>query len=417
MQFPQKVAAGIRTAARMVRRGALGRIARVIPRTAVFATSKGQITPGVQVPTMTKGLAAGFALDEVVMASFLTPRRFPDDAEAERVSEELLRAHDLYQDNGWIENPLGYHRTPPLLTNRDLAVSTRWTRGFPYRHLSWESGYEPYDGEPGVGRWLGYEANKRAAADIVGDPARMDRPWLVCVHGYTMGYANMDFQGLQAKRLHNELGFNLALPVLPLHGPRKATRISGEDFLSFDLMNSIHGFAQAIWDIRRLVSWIRQQGARQIGLYGVSLGGYTVALLAGIEDGLDTVVSGVPVSDVRLIMVGHSPPHVKEMADKYGLASIEAHRVVSPLAFAPKIPRDKRFIFAGYGDRISSPAQAQNLWHHWEEPEVCWYPSGHLGYMWSGEVAAFLGQSLRRALLAPEEASTEEEAISTRMTA
>ena len=90
---------------------------------------------------------------------------------------------------------------------------------------------------------------------------------------------------------------NVALPVLPLHGARRVTRVSGEPFLSFELMNAVHGLTQAVWDLRRLISWIRSQGATSISLFGVSLGGYTVALLAGLEPGLDGVVAGIPVAD------------------------------------------------------------------------------------------------------------------------
>ncbi|MGH9171549.1 MAG: alpha/beta hydrolase family protein [Acidimicrobiales bacterium] len=401
MPSPASWLAAYRRLAGRVRLGALGRLARVAPRTARFALRKGEAAPGLPIPRppMTVGLLAGYALDEVVMSAFLGPSRFPDEHRAERVAAELAQARRLYSENGWLENPLGYHRQPPELTNRDVVISTGWRRGLSFRHLSWESGYEPRANEPGRDRWDSYTANRRAAADVVADPNRLDRPWLVCVHGYTMGYPAMDFRGLQSKRLRSEMGLNLALPVLPLHGPRSPSRLSGEAFLSLEMMNSVHGFAQAVWDIRRLISWIRQQGATKVGLYGVSLGGYTVALLAGIESGLDAVVSGVPVSDVPQLMLGHSPPPVRAMADRYGLAEPGAHTVVSPLALAPKIAKDRRFIFAACGDRISSPEQACKLWRHWEEPEICWYPSGHIGYLWSREVATFLGQSLRASLL------------------
>jgi hypothetical protein len=400
---------GLRTAAKWVIRGPVGRVARIAPRTVGFVRSH-ELAPGLAAPQMTNGLLGGFLLDEVVMSAFLGKRHFPQDDDASRVALELRAAEEMYGGHGWLADPESYHRSPPALGNRDLVIKTGFTRGLSYRHLSWESGFEPRDGEPGRDRWLAYTANRRAAADVLVHPGQEDRPWVVCVHGYTMGYPSMDFHGLHAKVLHHELGFNLAMPVLPLHGPRKATRISGEAFLSFDLMNSIHGFTQAMWDIRRLVSWIRAQGGKQIGLYGVSLGGYTVALLSELEPGLEAVVSGIPVADVRPIMIGHSPPHVRRWVQDHGVELLDAHRVVSPLALDPKVDHERRFIFAGYGDRISSAGQAHMLWSHWQEPEICWYPSGHLGYLWSPAVMRFLKQSLRRSLLAsatPAEHETE----------
>ena len=71
------------------------------------------------------------------------------------------------------------------------------------------------------------------------------------------------------------------------------------------------------------------------------------------------------------------------------------HSVVSPLAFAPRVDRDRRFIFAGMGDRMATPVQAQRLWEHWEQPAICWYAGNHVGYLWSGAVREFLTESIR----------------------
>jgi hypothetical protein len=207
----------------------------------------------------------------------------------------------------------------------------------------------------------------------------------------------MDFVGLDTAKLHRELGLNVALPVLPLHGPRKATPVSGEQFLSFDLMNTVHGITQAVWDIRRLLSWIRAQGATSIGLYGVSLGAYVVALLAGIEEGLDAVVAGIPVVDFPALFHEHSPVHIRARSIEHrimGGVAEDVFKVVSPMSFEPKVPHDRRFVFAGYGDRLAFPEQARLLWEHWSKPRISWYSGNHVGYLWSGQVEKFLSESL-----------------------
>jgi hypothetical protein len=370
-----------------------------VPRTVRFVAltrRTREVAGGLASPELTLGLAAGVAMDEAVMAALLAPGRFPGRDEYRRVGRELAAAQELFAGRGWLDDPATYHRTPPPLTNRDLVSVRGSARGIAYEQLRYESGFLPTEGEPGRERWHSYAANHRAAANIVRHHDG-DRPWVICVHGFTMGYPMMDFAGLQTRRLHRELGFNVAMPVLPLHGPRKVTRLSGEPFLSFELMNSIHGFAQSVWDIRRLISWIRLQGATSIGLYGVSLGGYVVSLLAGLEDGLDAVVAGIPVTDVPALFGGHAPPAARSMALEHGLLESgpgSAHHVVSPMAFGARLPHDRRFIFAGYGDRMAFPDQAHRLWRHWEEPAICWYPGNHVGYLWSRQVAAFLAESL-----------------------
>ena len=133
--------------------------------------------------------------------------------------------------------------------------------------------------------------------------------------------------------------------------------MSGEPFLSFDMMNTVHGLTQAVWDIRRLVSWIRAQGATSIGLYGVSLGAYVVSLLAGIEEGFDAVVAGIPVVDFPSLFHAHSPVHIRARSIEHhilGGVAEDVFRVVSPMSFESKVPRDRRYVFAGYGDRLAT---------------------------------------------------------------
>ena len=207
----------------------------------------------------------------------------------------------------------------------------------------------------------------------------------------------MDFVGVHALRLHRELGLNVVLPVLPLHGARKISRVSGEAFLGFDLVNTVHGLTQAVWDVRRIISWIQTQEPQGVAAYGVSLGGYTTALLAGISDCLDCAIAGIPVVDFPGLISAHSPLHLRMRAIEHEILDGNAeivHRVISPLAFAPTVAKDRRFIFAGLGDRLAGPSQAHRLWEHWDQPTACWYAGNHVGYLWSGQVTDFVVDSL-----------------------
>ena len=83
------------------------------------------------------------------------------------------------------------------------------------------------------------------------------------------------------EHLHEDLGLNVVLPVLPMHGPRARGLPKGAVFPGEDVMDNVHATAQAVWDVRRLLSWIRtQEPAAPIGLNSVSLGGYVASLVA-----------------------------------------------------------------------------------------------------------------------------------------
>ena len=283
-----------RTVSKFLDQRSLVRATKAVPRTIRFVSGTliaGEVAASVPRPPFTVSLVAQVAIDEALLAMAMTPRRFPRRADYHRVGQELADAQETFRRRGWIASPAAYHRTPPALEDGDVTHSRGWSLGTGYERIAFDSGFAPHAGEPGEDRWRAFKANCRASATILRHPGE-PRPWVVAVHGFCMGFPLTDFRGLHVDLLHKELGLNVAMPVLPLHGRRRATLVSGEPFLSFELMNAVHGMTQSIWDIRRLIRWVRAQGAPSISLYGVSLGGYIASLLAGLEDGLDTVVAG-----------------------------------------------------------------------------------------------------------------------------
>lgn len=371
------------------------------PRTAAFVARtairrvRGS-TLGIPGPALSPGFVMQAAMDETILAIAMAPNRFPRRADYERVGEELAAARDLFERRGWSARPETYHRDPPPL--EDPRMESGWALGIPYSRMRFSSDYAPRAEEPGAARWESYEPNRVAAAAVLRHPGE-PRPWVVAIHGFGMGIPFMDFVGLHAAKLHRDLGLNVVLPVLPLHGSRRLSRIGGEQFLGFDLVNTVHGFAQSVWDIRRIIGWVRAQDAPAIALYGVSLGGYTAALVSSIEPDLDCVIAGIPVVDFPTLMHTHSPLHVRLRSIEHAILGGNAeavHRVVSPLALAPKVAHDRRFIYAGLGDRLARPAQAQLLWSHWQRPSIEWFAGNHVGYLWSRAVRDYLTDSLTR---------------------
>jgi dienelactone hydrolase len=168
--------------------------------------------------------------------------------------------------------------------------------------------------------------------------------------------------------------------------------------MSIDLIDSVHGLAQAIYDVRSCIRWIRAGGrSAPVGIEGVSLGGLVAALVASLEEGLACAIAGIPVTDLPDLYRRHSPPKVRRRAYETGALGPEAravHSVVSPLVLKPKPARDQRYIFAGLGDRMSTAGQARRLWEHWEQPEIAWYPGGHVGFWLAGNVTTFVTTAL-----------------------
>jgi hypothetical protein len=272
-------------------------------------------------------------------------------------------------------------------------------RGINYEHLSFESGFEPHSDEPGRDRWLSYAANRTAHAWVLRH-AQADRPWLICLHGFQMGRAALDLIAFPPEWLHHRLGLNLIIPTLPLHGARKVGRRSGDGYLSVDILDSVHAVAQTMWDVRRLLSWTRAQGNSAAGVMGYSLGGYNAALLTGLDDQLACAIAGVPVTDIPDAVLRHGPMLAIRDAKQCGLSHermSEVMRVVSPLAVQPQLPVERRAIFAAVADRLVSPRQGSELWEHWGQPRIEWYPGGHITFRAHPSVHSLIDECLQGA--------------------
>ncbi|HXX89425.1 MAG TPA: alpha/beta hydrolase [Acidimicrobiales bacterium] len=348
---------------------------------------------GGPVPFPSPALALGALADESLLSAARLVRRPLAPEQYGRIRAEVAEAIELFGRQGWLDDPSAYFPPPPPAEPR--IRRTRLLLGLGFERFEFDSDYDPHPGEPGRARWLAHGPNRTAHAWVLRH--RTPRPWLVGFHGAGMGYPRADLFAFQAAWLHHVLGLNLAFPTMPLHGPRRSGKLPSVGFPNDDLLDTVHGVAQAVWDTRRLVGWIRLHDHDEVGLFGLSLGGYTAAVVAGTERDLSCVIAGVPAADFAELFERHAPPafrRLPEFAELTDGARV-VHRVVSPLALPPQVALDRRFIFAGLADRLVHPnRQVRALWEHWQEPSIHWFEGSHIGFLWSGAVRDFVHRAL-----------------------
>jgi pimeloyl-ACP methyl ester carboxylesterase len=168
----------------------------------------------------------------------------------------------------------------------------------------------------------------------------------------------------------------------------------------FDVVDNVVAAAQAVADLRRLLSWVRAQGDPPVGIHGVSFGGYLASLLVALEPGLDVAVVGIPVLGVPTLPARHLRRSGGRVASRLA-ALLDADevraldRLVSPLARPPRTPFEGRYVFGALGDRVTTPRHTLDLWDHWGRPAIRWYPGGHVGHLWSTEARSFVHDAVR----------------------
>jgi pimeloyl-ACP methyl ester carboxylesterase len=349
---------------------------------------------GVPLASRSPLVIAKVVLDEIFFVTEVLTARFLSAADRARVQSEIAEAVGFFDDRGWLADPLGYYATPPPLEPRALATAS--TLGRTYRHLTFASEYTPHPGEPGGDRWHERDANRTAHAWLLQHPGP-PRPWLVCLHGYRTGSPLTGFFQFSPRWLHETLGVNLVLPVLPLHGPRASGWRSGEGMFSGEIMDLVHLKAQAVWDLRRLIAWLRARDGVPVGLYGLSLGGGIAALTAALEPDLACVIAGMPMVDVMGLVQRHVPAFVQGLAERNGISFAQVARllqVVSPLAMAPRVTPERLFIFGGAADRIVPSSQISALWHHWGKPRIEWHGGTHTSFGIEDSVRLLVAEAL-----------------------
>jgi hypothetical protein len=348
----------------------------VLPRSMTFAARATRSTrPGVPALSTNPLSWATVAVDELAVSSaYLLSRRT-----AERLTEERLgaaaQAVELLDADGVIADPMRLYPAPAA--PQSLRVTSRSRGGLTFEHLSFDSINPAPSGLRELTDWS-MVANERVHAYLLRHGDR-PRPWVVVIHGHRMGESR-DIRFLGSRRLHEELGVDLAHLVLPMHGPR--SRADAHSFPGADPVANLLGVSQSVADARALLTWIRGSTALPIGVFGISLGGLVASMLGAIEPDLSAVIAGVPLTDIATMLATtvRSRWGAEALADSHFLdaAPVELSRLVSPLSFEPLVPHDRRFIYAAIGDRLVTARQAEALWRHWEQPTILWLQGGHI---------------------------------------
>jgi pimeloyl-ACP methyl ester carboxylesterase len=227
------------------------------------------------------------------------------------------------------------------------------------------------------------------------------RRTIIAIHGFSADLSLLNEWVFALPWLYR-LGCDVLLFTLPFHGKRQTrfSPFSGHGFFAGGLARLNEAFAQAVFDFRILLDHLESRGVTNPGIMGVSLGGYTAALLAAIEPRLQFVIANVPlVSVVDLVLEWHPISALVWGALKATGVRLEDIRhilaVHSPLTYRPIVPKERRFIVGGAADRLAPPKHSRLLWEHWERCKIHWFPGSHLVHLDRGDYLRRIRDFLR----------------------
>jgi pimeloyl-ACP methyl ester carboxylesterase len=210
------------------------------------------------------------------------------------------------------------------------------------------------------------------------------RPTLCVIHGF-LGSAYLLNGLFFSLPWYYRSGYDVLLYTLPFHGRRaeKYSPFSGYGYFARGLTGFAEAMAQAVHDFRSIVDYLRHTGVDRIALTGISLGGYTASLVASVDDRLEAVIPNCPVVTPASAFDDWFPANmlialglrISNISRQELAAALSYH---CPLNYPPLVPKDRRLIITGLGDRFAPPWQAEMLWEHWDHCTLHWFPGSHL---------------------------------------
>lgn len=272
--------------------------------------------------------------------------------------------------------------TPPRVSSRAANPIAEWQAHGRVRNLRFDSSFQAIN--PALReRRSGYTRNNVVHAQHwTHDDG--PHPTLCVIHGF-MGSPYL-FNGLFfSLPWFYRSGYDILLYTLPFHGRRaeKSSPFSGYGYFADGFAGFAEAMAQAVHDFRSVLDHLEYTGVDRIALTGMSLGGYTSALIASVDDRIQAVIPNVPVVEPESLFDEWFPANLlvrlgNRVTGTDRTLSAAASLYHSPLNYAPLVPKDRRLIIAGLGDRLAPPEQAEALWRHWDQCAFHWFPGNHV---------------------------------------
>lgn len=255
--------------------------------------------------------------------------------------------------------------------------------------LEFDSPFEPVN-ESLNPRYLRHSRNRVARAQHWRHHGK-PRPTLCVIHGFMADPYWFNSKLLELRWFYNK-GYDILLFTLPFHGRRQGrfSPFSGHGYFSGGLCHLNEAVGNSVYDFRIFLDYLESRGVAQFGVTGISLGGYTSAILAAVEQRLAFSIPNVPVVSIVDIILEWAPASwlarsLMAFSDKSVSEARHQLAVHCPLTYQPVIPPERLMIVGGAGDRLAPPKHARLLWDHWDRCQIQWFPGNHVVHLDKGK--------------------------------
>ncbi len=279
----------------------------------------------------------------------------------------------LEQLDAWSRSPEEFFAAPTLApailrSSRLVGVTTDCERRvfeFPSECAS------PWRGNNTVRGWI-----------CLTHSAPQSRPTVVILHGWNHGgWQSVYYIGVC--RWLAQRGINSVFFDLPHHGSRRlAGRDEPRNFLTDNLAEGVRAVRQSVSDTRQVLRGLRAAGFGNLGVWGISLGGWIGALTMAREDNLRFSALTTPAA--RLDEIIAAQPFAASLRARLEADGVTLTDAAERIGFLlPKnqrlrLSRERIFLASAQHDQFVSTASMEELWENWARPRLERYAHGHI---------------------------------------
>ncbi len=343
------------------------------------------------------GTSLGSALDDALLGAARlrfarhTPRRGAEGERARWLDDAIAFYRGFPGDEFFVE--------PPRAEVSEAHVAAL-PDGGEVVDVSFPSRYEPR-WERMRSEWSAHVENRTAHLRMLRHAT--PHPALICLHGYAGGRYFFSEVSFAARWLY-KIGLDVALFTLPFHGLRaRGGQAATPAWPSPHVARTNEGFAQAMFDLRATARWLARRGSPSVSACGMSLGGFTTALLATVEP-LAFAAPMIPVASFADLFWAHGAGRPERAAAEAEGITVDKLRdalaVTAPLQRAPRVPPERVLVIDAAGDRIAPRQHAAWLADHFRASRLT-FEGGHILQLGRGRAFRAIAHRLAELAIIP----------------
>jgi dienelactone hydrolase len=180
-------------------------------------------------------------------------------------------------------------------------------------------------------------------------------------------------------------GVNALFLKMPYYGERRPKGVDVR-MISPNPEETVAGMTQAVKDIRYAAAWLAAQeevDAKQLGIFGISLGGITASLATAAEPRLTKCCPVLAGGDMAKVLRTSTERHLADARKQWAAKGRtldeldDLMKEIDPCTYGSCLAGRNVLMLNAKNDEVIPRACTESLWQAFGKPTIHWYDAGH----------------------------------------